>query len=628
MKKIPRTCSIALLVLAALAPVASAAKAQQGFDIADLSLEQLTSLTVTSASRREEKVIEAAASIFVITAEDIRHSGASSLPEALRLAPNLQVVRGDTSQYVISARGGLAGTANKMLVLLDGRTLYTPLFAGVFWDAQDIFIEDIDRIEVISGPGATLWGTNAVNGVINVISKSSARTQGVFLSGGAGNMERGAGARFGGELPNGGHYRVYGKYVDRDAHPLASGATARDSADRRQGGFRADWDGAVSALTLQGDIHSANVDNLGGERPVSGGNLLARWRHQQGPDTDFMLQVYYDHTQREHFGSFKEQRDTYDAELQYGLKAGANHRFVFGAGYRTSHDQTELRPSLSFQPAERTLGFASLFAQDEIDFGSRLSATLGVRAEHNTYTGIEWLPNVRLSFAATDDQVFWAALTRAVRAPSRIDRDVFVPGVPPYALVGNDTYGSEMADVVELGYRARYGDRLSVSVTAFHHRFRDLRTVKLSSPLTFGNGGRGNTRGVEAWGDYLVTRDWRLVWGFLYMKQSEGLDAGNAPVDAMVLGNDPKRTASLRSLWHVTRQVDFDVTARYVGSLPAPAVPSYSNVDLRLGWRVLPKLELSLLVGNVADHRHSEFSTPAIRAVFERTYFVKASWSL
>lgn len=628
MKTLPRTFSLALLVLAASAPVASAAKVQQGFDIADLSLEQLTSITVTSASRREEKAIEAAASIFVITAEDIRRSGARSLPEALRLAPNLQVVRGDTSQYIISARGGLAGTANKMLVLLDGRTVYTPLFSGVFWDAQDMFVGDIDRIEVISGPGATLWGTNAVNGVINVISKGLAKTQGVFLYGGVGDMERGGGARVGGALPNGGHYRVYGKYVDRDAHQLVTGATARDSADRRQAGFRADWDGDVRAITMQGDIYSANVDNLSGERPISGGNLLARWRQQQGPGADFMLQAYYDHTEREHSGSFKEQRETYDLEVQQGLKAGAGHRLVLGAGYRTSRDKTELRPSLSFQPAERTLGFASFFLQDEIDWGSRLSATLGVRAEHNTYTGVEWLPNLRLSFAATRDQVFWGALTRAVRAPSRIDRDANVPGVPPYVLVRNDAYDSEVADVAELGYRARYGDKLSVSLTAFHHRFRDLRSITLSSPLMFGNGGYGTTRGVEGWGDYLVTRDWRLVWGFFYMKQAEGLDPGNAAVDALVLGNDPKRTASLRSLWNVTRQVEFDVTARYVGALPAPAVPSYTNVDLRLGWRVLPRLELSLLIGNVADRKHPEFSTPAIRALFERTYFVKATWSL
>jgi len=319
MKNLPIASALPLLVLAALATSAYA-NFQQVADIADLDLEQLTRIKVTTASRREERVIEAPASIFVISAEDIRRSGATSLPEALRLAPNLTVARADNNQYAISARGFNNVLANKLLVLLDGRTLYTPLFSGVFWEAQDFAMDDIDRIEVISGPGATLWGANAVNGVINIITLPASRTQGTLVRAVAGTDERGALVRYGGALPNGGSFRVYGKYWDRDNQELQGGGDIRDASKRATGGFRADWEGGIDQWTLQGDGYWGDIDQVPAARKISGANLLGRYTRRLGGDSSLLVQAYYDRTDREHPMQFKEALDIVDIEVQHSLK--------------------------------------------------------------------------------------------------------------------------------------------------------------------------------------------------------------------------------------------------------------------------------------------------------------------
>ncbi len=615
---------LACAPLAAQEPVRLA----QLTELADLSLEQLSQVTITSASRREEKVIEAPASIFVLTAEDIRRSGATTLPEVLRLAPNLQVVRGDSSQYIVTARGNISGSANKMLVLIDGRTVYTPLFGGVFWDAQDVFVEDLARIEVISGPGSTLWGTNAVNGVINITTKSAAATQGMLAFVGAGSHEKGTGVRAGGALSGDGHYRVYAKYFERFDHELESGAPAHDGAQRWQSGFRMDWERASRTLTVQGDAYGANVDNLAGARDLAGGNLLARWRLRDGPGSELMAQVYYDRTEREHAGSFRERRDTLDLEVQNAVRRFDAHELVWGGGYRASHDVTLNTPVLGFMPAERTQRLASVFAQDEMAVGSKLRMTVGARAEHNTYTGLEWLPNLRLAYSISPGQLAWSALTRTVRSPSRIDRDLVLPGMPPFVLLSNDSFKSEVANVAEVGYRAQAASGASLSLTAFHHRFRDLRTEEAAGPaLILANSGEGNTTGVEGWGDWSPTRGWRLVAGFVTLHEKYRVRTGHVDVSGATLGNDPRTTASLRSLWRVSSGVELDAVVRYVGELPNPRVPAYTVLDTRLGWRPSREMELSLVVGNALDRRHAESGATAVRAVFERNVFFKVSWS-
>lgn len=598
-------------------------------DIAELDLEQLANVVVSSVSKRDEKLLDAPASIFVISSEDIRRSGATSLPEALRLAPNLQVARGDTSQYLVTARGGLAGTANKMLVLIDGRTVYTPLFSGVFWDEQIVVMEDIERIEVISGPGSTLWGTNAVNGVVNVTTKSATKTLGFMASGTAGNMERGGSVRMGSELPGGGAFRAYGRYYDRDAHQLGSGATAKDQADRWQAGMRADWENSQRAYTVQGDLYGGNIDNLGGVRPISGGHVIGRMRATLSPDSQLSGHVYYDRAEREHLGSFKEARDTFDVEVQQSMRPSKGTYLIVGGGYRATRDRTEATPALAFLPATRNLGLASLYVQGERELPGNVEVTVGLRAERNSYTGVEWLPNLRFSWSPSKDQVLWGALTRTVRSPSRIDRDLVVPGMPPYVVFANDTFESERADVADLGYRGTLARDLSFSITAFAHRFSDLRTIEPGGGgLVFANGAEGRARGVEGWADYRVTRDWRLVAGFVSLHNKFEVSPGRVDLGAPAHGNDPKITAQLRSSWNVTSVHEFDVTVRHMGELPSPLVKAYTVMDLRAGWRITPQVELSLVVTNAFDREHREFATANEGAVIGRATFLRATLRL
>jgi iron complex outermembrane receptor protein len=631
MKNLPTLRILAIIVFCAGRSAGSSAALQQVADIADLSLEQLTRITVTSASRREERLLEAPASIFVITAEDIRRSGANTLGEALRLAPNLHVARVDSNQYAISARGASTTTANRMLVLLDGRTIYSPLFSGVFWDAQDVMLEDVERIEVISGPAATLWGSNGVNGVINITTLSSAKTRGVLFSVGGGDISRGVTARLGGELGADGSYRVYGKYLEGDRRNLASGAELRDDAKRGQVGFRADWERALDTFTFQGDAYKADVDNPGGSRDLKGANLVGRWRGKR-EDSDFRLQVYYDRTEREHFASFTEVLDTFDVEFQQSSKRWSTHMLVWGGGYRFSRDVVGNTPALAFIPATRNMEWGDVFVQDEVVLRPDLRLTLGLKAETNPYTHLEWLPNLRLAWQPSASSLLWGALSRAVRAPSRIDRDLYAPGVPPYVvLAGNDTFRSEIANVLELGYRAQVSADASFSLTAFHHEFSRLRSIELSPEglRVIANGIEGRLTGIEGWGSYRVVPSWKLTGGFVVLDQkltvSEGhVDLGGLPA----LGNDPKNMVKLRSAWDITPRHEFDLSARYVGALPNPAVPAYAVVDARLGWRVSKSLELSLTVQNAFDRNYAEFGAPATRAMFERNFFVKATWKL
>jgi iron complex outermembrane receptor protein len=621
----PHALTVAALL--AVAPAWAHERPQQLAELADLSLEQLAQVTVTSAARREQPVLEAAASIFVITAEDIRRSGATSLPEVLRLAPNLQVMRGDTSQYVISARGGLTTTANKMLVLIDGRTIYTPLFSGVFYDAVAPLLEDIERIEVISGPGGTLWGTNAVNGVINVITRSTRATRGALLAAGAGNGEAGLSVRHGWQAGPDTTARIYARYFDRDSHSLQAGGSAKDDAQRWTAGFAAESGSGPVSLTFQGEAFGADVNNLGGPRDLSGGHLLGRWRSALANGASATVQGYYDHTDRLHAGTFDEVRDTVDLEGQYLGATGGPHLLALGAGYRASRDRTVPTAALGFMPPGRTLEIVSLYAQDEMRMFQNVTATAGLRAERNTYTGWEWLPNLRLAYRAGPDHVVWGAISRAVRSPSRIDADLVVPGFPPFAVINNPSFESEVAKVAEVGYRGKFGAAASVSLTAFHHRYERLRTAEpIVGGLTLANGAEGKLSGIEGWGDLRPTEAWRLIWGFTYMDPSTTLSPGRVNVADDPLGNNPKRTASLRSLLNVGPSVQLDLFARYVGSLPSPAIPSYTQLAARVGWRVSDQLDLSVTASNMLDP-HVEFGGSGVRAIFERSYFAKVTWS-
>ena len=613
------TC-VGLPAGAALQPVA---------DLADLSLEQLSRIVVTSASRRAEPLVQAPASIFVLTADDIRRSGATSLPEVLRLAPNLHVARADINQYAISARGFNNTLANKMLVLIDGRTVYTPLFSGVFWDAQDVVLEDVERIEVISGPAATLWGSNGVSGVINITTLPASRTQGSLVAAGAGNLEAGGAVRHGGALGGDGFYRVYAKYFDRRHGTREDGVAIRDESERALLGFRADWEHARDSVSLVGQGHHGTIDMVPAGRTLTGASLIGRWNRRLGDHSGLRFQAYYDRAEREHSGVFAQKRDTLDAELQHNFTPWQSHRLIWGGGYRISRDRVENSAAQAFLPPERTLHWANLFAQDEIRLREDVFLTLGAKVEHNPYTGNELLPNVRLAWQRTD-HLLWGSLSRAVRAPSRIDRDLFIPGQVPFLLVGNESFDSEVARVVEIGYRAQLSAVASFSVTAFHHDFDRLRSLAPSAgALAFANDIEGRLHGIEGWGTYRLGSRWRLSGGFvsqkLRLKVKEGaVDLGGLPS----LGNDPRYHVLLRSSWDLAPRYEADLAIRRVGPLPNPSVPGYTAVDARIAWKATPRLEISLAVQNLLDDSHVEWGAPANRAEYERGFFLKVLWRI
>ncbi len=540
------------------------------------------------------------------------------------------VARADNTQYAISARGFNNVLANKMLVLIDGRTVYTPLFSGVFWEAQDTFLEDIDRIEVISGPAATLWGANGVNGVINIITRPSASTQGALVAGGWGTRESGIGGRIGATAFADGTYRVYAKYTDRDHFNLTSGDPIRDRSRMLSTGMRADWERAAETITVQGDGYSGSIDQEPAARTISGGNLLGRWTRRLEAGASLQLQAYYDRTNRDHGGTFKEALDTFDVEFQHSVMAIARHRMIWGAGYRLSRDHVENSAAQAFLPADRSLHWANIFAQDEFALLDELDLTLGVKLETNIYTGAEYLPNARLAWHPSADHLVWGAYSHAVRAPSRIDRDVFFPGAPPYLLVGNNTFESEIARVFEAGYRAQLGPAASVSATAFHHDYPNLRSVSPSpAGLVFANNIEGRVYGLEAWSSYRVNPTWRLTGGFVAMRERLRLRPGQIDLGGLsVLANDPNRVALVRSAWDLTPRHQLDLAIRHAGDLKNPAVPAYAVLDARFGWRVTDALELSLAVQNVFDRNYAEWGPSDNRARVERAVFLKAMLKL
>jgi len=584
-------------------------------------------------SRRAERLADAPASIYVITNEDIRRSGVTSLPEALRLAPNLQVARSSASGYAISARGFNNTAANKLLVLIDGRSVYTPLFSGVFWDAQDVMLEDIERIEVISGPGATLWGANAVNGVINIITRPAPATQGSLLAADGGNLESGGAFRNGGKTGADGHYRVYGKFFDRDNTERANGTEVRDGWHKGQVGFRADWGGASRGVTLQGDAYTGKLDQAQpGRTRIDGMNLLGRWNQRLAGGSDIRVQAYLDHTERDVPGTFGEKLDIFDVEFQHGIPMGASHRVLWGGGYRYARDRVRNSAALAFLPADKNLDWANVFVQDEFMLSASVELTAGLKLESNDYTGWEPLPNLRLAWKPSADQLLWSALSRAVRAPSRLDRELFAPGNPPFTvLAGGPNFRSEISNVFELGYRAQPAAAVSYSMTAFYHDHDHLRSMEPApgGGFVFGNLIEGTTKGVEAWGGYQATKTWRLSGGAMYLDQDLERKPGSLnPTGPSALGNDTSYQWQLRSAMNLTDKHEFDVIVRGVGKLPSPSVPAYTAVDARLGWRARRDMELSLTLQNLLDERHPEFGSAATRSEYERGLFLKLLWRM
>jgi len=597
-------------------------------------------IEVTSVSGRPEKLSETASGIQVITAEDIRRSGATSLPEALRLASNLEVAQIDARQWAISARGFNSTTSNKLLVLIDGRTVYTPLYAGVFWDVQDTVLEDIDRIEVISGPGATLWGSNAVNGVINITTKHPQETQGALLEAGGGHELQDFGAvRYGGKLGESIQYRVYVKRFDRDSTVLPNGTAISNAWHLTQTGFRAEEALSVTdSLNVQGDLYDGRVAQpIAADIDVSGGNLLGRWSRVLGASSDAHLQVYFDRTHRRVPGSYAENLNAYDIDFQHRFPVGGRHNFVWGLDYRLIQDSIENPVAFAFLPPDVSRQWYSGFVQDELALiKERLLLTLGTKIEHNDYTGVELQPSARLAWRVSDGKLLWSAISRAARTPSRVDREFYAPSQPPFFLLqGGSDFQSEELIAYELGYRAQPAASLAIALSTFYNDYNDLRSVEqvnppAAFPIFIGNGLRGDSYGAELTADYHATSFWRLRAGYTELRVHLHHKPGSTDTNPGTgEANDPDHLLSLRSSLDV-RNWQLDATYRQVSRIETQNVPGYDELDLRLAWQPSPSLELSVVGQNLLHAHHPEFGVNTgmanTRTEIERGVYGKALW--
>ena len=612
-----------LALVIATATGSGVAIAQTAEDLSRLSIEELGEVQVTSVSKRPEAIGQAPSAIYVITQADIARSGATSLPEILRLAPNLQVTQAGASRYVITARGMNGSPAaqnfsNKLLVLVDGRTVYTPLYSGVYWDMQDVLLQDIDRIEVISGPGATMWGANAVNGVINITTRSSADTQGGVLAIGQGDQERTAALRFGGKLSDAVTYRVYAKtFLDDDTRTPA-GQAGNDHWSKPQVGFRLDWAASASdKLTLQGDAYDGyEAQPSAPAEDIRGGNILARWNRSWQGGSTLQVQTYYDRVERgDEVDGSGFHVDTYDLDVQHRLPLGDRQEIVWGGGYRTSRYRIDGTSSLLFSPAARHLNLANVFMQDSIVLTPSTTLVLGAKIEDDPYIDPVLLPTARLSWTPNGDAMVWAAVSRAIRAPTPFDRDVVerVGGVD--FLIGGGEFRSETLIAYELGAKLRLSPRASLSISSFYNDYDRLRSIELAPagflPLRWGNLLEGHTYGVEAWGEYQVAGWWRLSGAVNYLDEKFKFTADTFHVlGVSQTANDPKYQASVKSSMDLG-PVTLDGALRYVSALPEPRLPAYAELDGRLGWNITPRVMLALIGRNLLHAEHREYTDGA-----------------
>ena len=599
-------------------------------------MDQLMDIVVTSVAKRPEKLSTVASAIQVITADDIRRSGATSLPKALRLASNLEVAQIDSRQWAITARGFNNVFADKMLVLLDGRSVYTPLYAGVYWDVQDTMIEDVDRIEVISGPGSTQWGANAVNGVINITTKSAKDTQGGLLVGGAGSELRTSGeARYGGTLAPNVYYRVYAKFFDRGDSVRTNGRRSNDAWRVGQVGFRVDGNAAAGdLLTLQGDGYDGTMGQVGPDNiRVNGANVLGRWTRNLAENSEVKLQAYYDHTHRRIPGSFTQDIGTYDVDFQHRRPIGSAQDFVWGLNYRRVEDSVVNTPANAFLPPSVGRNSFGAFVQDKIALiKERLRFTVGTKIEHSDYTGFEFEPSARLAWMPASNQTIWSAISRAVRTPSRIDRDLFSPATPPYRIAGGGNVVSEKLISYELGYRVQLNPRVTVSLATFLNDYDDLRSLEpLNPPFAFpvdaSSGLRGRSSGGEFTGEWRVTPGWRLRVGWAELRVRSEPQPGNIDRGTRdSIAHDPNHRVALRSSLDLSAKWDCDADLRYVAPIHNQSLPGYTELDLRFGWRPSERWALSLLGQNLLHNHHAEFNTPGTRRELQRGVYGKASW--
>lgn len=652
----------------AFAPAAQAADpASPSTPLTEMSIEDLMGLEITSVSKREEKLSDAPAAVFVLTQEDIRRSGWTTIPDALRMVPGLDVAKIDANKWAISARGFNEQFANKLLVLIDGRSVYTPLFSGVYWDIQDLMLEDVERIEVIRGPGATLWGANAVNGVINIITKKAKDTQGLLATALYGNEEEGTGAvRYGAQIGDRSWLRVYGKYFNRDAAVKPDNGKGEDAWDQGRGGFRLDADLTdADAVTLQGDLyyghsgqHNTELSTLfpivrndfSDDVEVRGGNLLGRWGHRFSETAGTSLQMYYDRTDR--LGrTIREARDTFDLDFQNDFSLADWNSVVWGAGYRVTRDRTYgTASSAQLDPATRTGQLVNGFLQDEsVVVKDLLRFIVGSKFEWNSYTGFEIQPSARAVLTPFETHTLWASVSRAVRTPSRADTDLllnvtadasqcpvqlpfppFVMMLPCTTVQRLDTtrsFGSEALWAYEMGWRWNPLRSFSVDVAGYYNDYQNLRTLELTaSPVDatgfpviyapivkFGNKLDGQTYGVEVTTSWSPVERWKLIGNYSLFRAN--MDPDTDSVDPNSAGDvekgSPTHQASLRSLVDLPYGLELDTGVYWVDNIRSgisrTPISSYWTLNARLGWHVTENLELAVVGQNAQEAQHDEF---------------------
>ena len=636
-------------LVAGLLAICTVAARGGEYELVDLSLEELMEVEVTLAGRKQAPWFEAAAAAAVLTGDDLRRAGVTSVPEALRLLPGMQVAHVDANKWAVSARGFNGRFANKLLVLIDGRSVYTPTFSGVYWEVQDVVLADVERIEVIRGPGATLWGANAVNGVINIVTRSADETPGALLMAAFGDEERGsATVRYGGTTRTGDSWRAYAKLYDRDGFVDADGRATADDARLARVGGRIDGDLGGGAGTLQGDAYDGEAGQtfrfaglqapylrlVDSDTQLRGGNLMGRWQRPLSATSDLALQVYYDRTERED-SLLCEQRDTWDADFQHRLAWRPRQELVWGFGYRYTRNETVGSFAASLSPTSRGENLVSGFAQNETALAAgRVLLTAGTKFEHNDHTGFELQPSLRAWWEVRPRQALWASVARAVRTPSQADDDVrlnllvsppdsvftFDPVVS--AAFGDPRMRSETLTAFEIGYRAQPATALLVDLAGFYNRYRDLRGARqgnffrepepepthLVLPFYNSNGLRGETHGFEAAVDWhLEAARWRLRLAYSYLHMDLRADRTAAMETEDAAGESPEHQLSLWSSADLGAGWQIDGILRYVDGLPAQRIGAYTVADLRLGWQVSAGLELELVARNLLDAHHPEF---------------------
>jgi iron complex outermembrane receptor protein len=664
-----------MLAVCPLANV-SAAGPQSVPDVTSMSLEDLMNMQVTSVSKRSQKVADAAAAVFVITQEDIRRSGATSIPDALRMVPGLEVAQIDQNKWAIGSRGFNGRFDNKLLVLIDGRSVYTPLFSGVYWNVQDVVLEDVDRIEVIRGPGATLWGANAVDGVINIITKSAKATQGGLVSAGAGSQEATAETvRYGSKVKDNTYYRVYGKYYDWYPSIDPTGTTASDGWHALRGGFRLDSNATTrDSITVQGDIYHDNFGetltvpsltsptlwstypNNGSE---SGGDLLGRWNHSFSRSST-SLQMYYDRTNIADPTVFGDHESVYDIDFQHDIHLGESQELVWGLGYRSIQDTNGSSFTVALRPDHSSLNQYSAFVQDEVNLlDNHMHITVGSKFEHNPFTGFEFEPNVRVLGTLTNKQSVWAAVSRAVRTPAlteeglQLNVGIVPPGTAPFnsplplveAIFGSPQFGSEDLLAYEVGYRVQATNSFSLDIAAFYNNYTNLRSAEPGAPILVGspvpsyvvlpfvasNKMSGGTYGIEPFAEWKILPRWKLMGSYSFLRMNIHKNANSLdPTPDLPNGASPRHQYYFRSSLDLPKHFEQDLMLRYVDKLPSLNMPSYYSLDLHIGWKPISQIQLSFGAQNLLNSQHLEFIPEFINTLptqVRRTYFGSIAWT-